>query len=134
MGDAPQTTVAVLGHGSAGRRHAELLRELGHQVVGFDPASPGDAPSAEAAIDAASAVVVASPSAFHAGHARAAVAAGRPVLVEKPLATDAAEAAALAAEAGDTTAGVAMNWRFHPAVLAARELLANERLGRILQA
>lgn len=138
MGTAADTpgasTVAVLGLGSAGRRHAELLRELGHAVVGFDPAVAESAASVEEAIGGADAVVIASPSSLHAEHARAALAAGRPVLVEKPLAADAEAAAVLAREAGEAIAGVAMNWRFHPAVLAARDLLAAGTLGRIHQA
>ncbi|WP_445147911.1 Gfo/Idh/MocA family protein [Baekduia sp. Peel2402] len=128
-------TVAVLGLGSAGRRHAELLEELGVAVVGHDPAvaDGGGAASVDDAIAAADAVVVASPSALHAEHAAAALAAGRPVLVEKPVATTVAAARALQPAAG-LVAGVAMNWRFHPAVLAARALLAEGALGPILQA
>jgi predicted dehydrogenase len=127
-------TVAVLGLGSAGRRHAELLEELGVAVVGHDPAAPdgGAAPDVAAAIAAADAVVVASPSALHAEHAAAALAAGRPVLIEKPIAATVAQARAL--EPRGAVVGVAMNWRFHPAVLAARALLAEGTLGPILQA
>jgi len=125
--------VALVGLGSAGRRHTELLAELGCQVVGFDPAGGGRADSAEEAMAAADAVVVASPSALHAEHVRAAVAARRPVLVEKPAAASASAAQALAraAEEAGVVAGVAMNWRFHPAITAIGEWLGQGRLGRV---
>ena len=50
---------AVLGQGSAGRRHAAGLMALGHEVVGFDPAvadARGDIPMA-ASLDEALACV-----------------------------------------------------------------------------
>ena len=92
----PKLTVAVLGLGSIGSRHAHNLSALGHQVLGFDP-EPSDEPlsctraeSVHAAIAGADAVVVASPTSLH-----------------------------------------AMNLRFHPGVLALRELLRSGRLGTI---
>lgn len=120
----------MLGLGSAGRRHAELLEAEGVRVLAFDPRLGDTDP--RAVIERADAVVVASPSSLHAEQAALALAAGRPVLVEKPLATTVAQARAL--RPGPLTAGVAMNWRFHPAVLAARALLADGALGTVLQA
>jgi predicted dehydrogenase len=132
--------VAVLGLGSAGARHARNLLELGHEVVGFDPA-PAPTPvgvrrvdSLEGAIAAAEAVVVASPSSLHAPQAVAALDAGRHVLVEKPLAMTVAEAeqVVVTAERAKVVCGVAMNLRFHPGVLALRRLLDEGALGTIL--
>jgi predicted dehydrogenase len=129
--------VAVLGLGSAGSRHAENLCGLGHEVVGFDPNGARDAggidraATEEEAVQAADAVVVASPSALHADQAVAALSAGRPVLVEKPLATSVADAERVercAAESG-MVCGVAMNLRFHPAIVCLRDLIASGRLG-----
>jgi predicted dehydrogenase len=133
--------VAVLGLGSAGSRHARNLVELGHEVIGYDPVSPppagsNRAPSAEAAIDSAEAVIVASPSSFHATQAHAALERGRPVLVEKPLATSVEDAERVVAEAerADVVAGVAMNLRFHPAVIELKRLVDARALGRVLLA
>jgi predicted dehydrogenase len=131
--------VAVLGLGSAGRRHVRCLAELGHTVVGFDPGKV-DAPdgmtrvgSPEEAIAAAEAVVVASPSSHHAEHATAALRAGKHVLAEKPLAVDvaAAERVVAAAEHAGVVCGVAMNLRFHPGVLELKRLLDEGALGDI---
>lgn len=135
----PKLTVAVLGLGSIGSRHAHNLSALGHQVLGFDP-EPSDEPlsytraeSVHAAIAGADAVIVASPTSLHAEHALAALEQGRPVLVEKPMAIAPADAARVAAAAHERglTCGVAMNLRFHPGVLALRELLRSGRLGTI---
>jgi predicted dehydrogenase/RimJ/RimL family protein N-acetyltransferase len=126
--------VAVLGQGSIGRRHAALLAELGCEVVTYDPVAGGSAGSEEAALDAADAVVVASPSSEHARQAEACVRRGIPTLVEKPLALDAPHAAGLerlAAGAGVPLA-VAMNLRHHPGVRAVRDALPG--IGRPLRA
>jgi predicted dehydrogenase len=128
--------VAVLGQGSAGRRHAEDLTALGCDVVAFDPRRPtvGAAASAEEAVRQADAVVIASPSSLHAEQALAVIDAGRALLVEKPLATSAADAARVVAAAQETgvPGGVAMNLRFHAGVHCLRELLADEALGDIV--
>lgn len=128
--------IAVLGLGSAGGRHARLLTELGHEVIGFDPVSspPEDvrkAPSIEEAVSAAEAVVVASPSALHAEQARLALERGRHVLVEKPLAVRVADGESLVGEARrtDVVCGVAMNLRFHSGVLGLKDLLDQGALG-----
>jgi predicted dehydrogenase/RimJ/RimL family protein N-acetyltransferase len=126
--------VAVLGQGSIGRRHAGLLRELGCEVVTYDPGAGGSAASEDAALDAAVAVVVASPSSEHTRQAEACVRRGIPALVEKPLALDAPTASRLerlAAEAGVPLA-VAMNLRHHPGVRAVRDALP--AIGRPLRA
>jgi predicted dehydrogenase/L-amino acid N-acyltransferase YncA len=126
--------VAVLGQGSIGRRHAAILQQLGCDVVPFDPAVPGEATSEEAALRAADAAVVASPSSEHERHAVLALRAGVPVLVEKPLALDAAGAARIGLEA-EMVSGildVAMNLRHHPGILKARDLAPE--IGRIVRA
>jgi predicted dehydrogenase len=131
--------VAVLGLGSAGARHASNLLELGHEVVGFDPVAPPHdgrverAGSLEAALDRADAVVVASPSSLHAEQALAVLEQGRHVLVEKPLAVNVADAERVVEAAGraGTVCGVAMNLRFHPALVELRRLLADGALGSV---
>jgi predicted dehydrogenase len=130
--------VAVLGLGSAGARHARNLLDLGHDVVGFDPAASGPAgieraESAAAAIARAEAVVVASPNSLHGAQALAALEQERHVLVEKPLAATATEAAQVvdAAARADAICGVAMNLRFHPAILELKRLVDDGTLGTL---
>src|SRR5215212_4529529 len=130
--------VAVLGLGSAGRRHAKILAELGHSVVGFDPGTTPTpeihrAGSIDVAIDSSEAVVVASPNVLHADQAWIALDRGRHVLVEKPMATTVpdAERVVAAAEQARTVCGVAMNLRFHPGVLALRRLVDEGTLGDV---
>jgi predicted dehydrogenase/RimJ/RimL family protein N-acetyltransferase len=126
--------VAVLGQGSIGRRHAGLLRELGCEVVTYDPVAGGSAAGEDEALAAADAVVVASPSSEHARQAEAAIRRGLPTLVEKPLALDgpaASRVARLAAERGVPLA-VAMNLRYHAGPRTVRELLPE--IGRPLRA
>jgi predicted dehydrogenase len=131
--------VAVLGLGSIGSRHARNLLALGHEVVGFDPRPESDdepwarAPSPREALSSAEAAVVATPTSLHAEHTLLALERDLPVLVEKPITVDLLDAdrvVALAAERG-LPCGVAMNLRFHPGVLALRDLVSQGRLGEI---
>jgi predicted dehydrogenase len=131
--------VAVLGLGSIGSRHARNLLSLGHEVVGFDPRAATDdepwarAPSPTEALATVEAAVVATPTSMHAEHAVLALERGLPVLVEKPITVDPLEADRLVELAGQSglTCGVAMNLRFHPGVLALRDLASQGRLGEI---
>jgi len=135
--------VAVLGQGSAGRRHAQLALQLGHELTVYDPNPAASAPvgaeragSVEECLQGAQAAVIASPSSAHAAQARAAIEHGVATLVEKPLALDAARAAELewlAHERG-TLLSVAMNLREHPGVLRLQETLAAGAIGEILLA
>jgi len=68
------------------------------------------AASAEAVIEGADCVYIATPPASHLGYARAAAAAGRAVFLEKPLAVDLADADAFAKETG--AARIAVNFPF----------------------
>jgi predicted dehydrogenase len=122
--------VAILGLGSAGRRHAQNALEQGHEVLGFDPEADEVSgiervDSMDSAIATADAVVVASPSSLHAEQALAAISAGKPTLVEKPLAVNVDDAGRVVAAARDhgVICGVAMNLRFHRGILGLRELL-----------
>ncbi|ADI15059.1 Gfo/Idh/MocA family protein [Truepera radiovictrix] len=92
-------------------------------------ASLGDA---LAATDA-EAVLVTAPAAAHAPLALEALAAGKHVLVEKPLAEtlEAARAVVAAAEAQGRVLMVSQNYRFFPAPLAVRALLAEGALGAL---
>jgi predicted dehydrogenase len=102
--------IGVVGAGVFGRYHAlKAAAGARSRFVGcFDPdAARAAAVAAEAQgaafarldalVAASDAVVVASPTRFHAEAAMAALAAGRPVLVEKPIAATLEEADAMAA-------------------------------------
>lgn len=132
---------AVLGQGSIGRRHARNLLDLGHEVVAWDPAAvPAEgatvADTLEGALEHAEAAIVASPSSEHAAQALLALEHTCHVLIEKPLALSPADVDPIAAAADDKNLvlGVAMNLRFHPAVIAVREALVSGALGRPLVA
>lgn len=122
--------VGVLGAGIMGER---LLRAAGGQdVVGivglWDPAAaaltrlssemPGlpVMASADAVIDAADCVYVASPPATHLAHARAVLAAGKALFCEKPLAVDVDEARSFLESAADARAAVNFPFASSPAV------------------
>ena len=78
-------------------------------------------------------VAICVPPGDHAAVAMAALAAGRHVMVEKPVALslDDADALAEAAAAHPLVAAVGFNLRWHRQVLAARDLLRREALGRV---
>ena len=81
------------------------------------------------------AVVVATPNSLHAEQSIAFLDAGQHVMVEKPMAMDVAEADAMVAAAGRSSASlmVAHCWRFHPDVLALRDRIAAGELGEIVK-
>lgn len=139
----PSTTVAVLGQGSIGRRHAGLLLEAGATVRVHDPAVsappvPGTtlATSPEAALEGADAAVVASPTSAHLAQARLALEHDCHTLVEKPLSTDPAGVDDLLrlARERDRVLAVGFNLRFHPGPAQVRELVADGAIGRPLLA
>lgn len=131
--------VAVVGLGSAGARHARNLLELGHEVVGFDPAASAGldqierAPTVGEAMERVDAVIIASPTSLHGAHALSAIEMHRHVLIEKPVAATAAEAERVmtAADRAGVVCGVAMNLRFHPGVLELKRLLHDGVLGTV---
>ncbi len=118
--------LGIIGAGIMGERLLRAAREhasdLVHITGVWDPAKaacdriastlPGTAvaDSAEAVIEGAELVYVASPPATHLGHAGAALARGRAVLCEKPLAVDVAEATRFVAE--HPSARAAVNFPF----------------------
>ncbi|MBT3169903.1 MAG: Gfo/Idh/MocA family oxidoreductase [Rhodospirillaceae bacterium] len=139
-------TLAVLGLGSIGTRHATNALALGEAVIGFDPdparremlAEIGGRPagSRAAALDGAAAAVVASPNAHHLDDIGAAISAGCHIMVEKPLAhsTSGVQALLDAAKSGQRVVFAAHNLRFHPAVRAAKAILDSGGLGTPLWA
>jgi len=80
------------------------------------------------------AVVLATPHSQHCKQIVAAAKAGKHVFVEKPLGIDAREAerAARACAEHRVTLAVGYNWRFQPALVEAKRMLEDGRLGKLL--
>jgi predicted dehydrogenase len=139
-------TLAILGLGSIGLRHAGNALALGEKVTGFDPdpvrrellVEKGGQPveSRAAALEGARAAVVASPNAHHLDDIRAALTADCHVMVEKPLAhsTEGVQGLLDMAKASNRAVFAAHNLRFHPAVMAAKAILDSGALGTPLWA
>ncbi len=137
-------TLAVLGLGSMGLRHARNILALGETVAGFDPdparraliaeAGGRAAESREEALDGARADVIASPNAWHLDDVAAALDAGCHVMIEKPLAhtVDGLESLLDTARKRSLVVFVAQNLRVHPSVLAAKDALDDGALGEPL--
>jgi myo-inositol 2-dehydrogenase / D-chiro-inositol 1-dehydrogenase len=137
--------VAVIGTGSMGGMHASLLSELpgvaevlvvdanADRAAAVAAETGGRALTHDEAIDAADAIVIATPVPFHAKTVRAAVAAGIPALCEKPLTEDLAEGRALVELVEGARAHVEMGFqrRFEPSFIEARQRIANGATGRV---
>jgi predicted dehydrogenase len=134
-------TIAILGLGSIGRRHAANFAALGATVIGFDPVGAArDAASGAAlviarsrntALASANAAIICSPSGAHLDDLDAILNAGCNALVEKPLGHQRERATALV-ERGEREGrliAVGYNLRFHPCVAQARNALAAGDIG-----
>ena len=141
-------SIALLGAGLIGRRHAELIlaepEARLHAIV--DPSEGGRAyaeakglrwfPTPEAMLAAGKpdGVLVATPNALHVEHGLLAISAGLPVLVEKPLAADLAGARQLVQAAAK--AGLPLltghHRRHNPLIARAKAMIEAGRLGRIV--
>jgi predicted dehydrogenase len=141
----PATSVAVLGFGSIGRRHARNLISLGvKNLVVYDPSSDARAAaSGEFGYHTAatledvwaagpSAVVVASPSDCHVPHALEAARRGCHLFVEKPLSHSLSGVEELSNEVRDLVTMVACNMRFHPGPATVKRLLDNGEVGDVV--
>jgi myo-inositol 2-dehydrogenase / D-chiro-inositol 1-dehydrogenase len=137
--------VAVIGTGSMGGRHAQLLAGMPdvEEVLVVDAIASradgvardvgGRAMDHDSALDAADAVVIATPAELHAASVDAAMARGIPVLCEKPL-TDAlpsSEALVDRVEAARAHVEVGFQRRHDPGFVAARRRLVDGAAGRI---
>lgn len=137
--------VAVIGAGSMGGRHAQLLAGTpGIDEVMVVDALPeraaavaadigGRAVTHDEALDRAAAVVVATPVELHASTVTAAVQRGISVLCEKPLTEDLATSRALVelVEATDAHVEVGFQRRHDPGYLAGRRMVADGTAGRL---
>lgn len=123
--------IGIVGHGSIGSRHAKNARDLGHDVIVYDPAGAfmraGKTVKFERQIyEEADAIIVATPSPYHEGPLRAAVEHGKHVLVEKPISTSLGMLAPLlrVAEDNDLVVMMGNNLRFHPCVQQTKNWLS----------
>lgn len=141
--------IALLGAGRIGHLHARLLAATPGVdqvlVADVDPARAADAakavggvdavaaPSIEAALDAAGAVVIAAATTAHAELIRAAIGRRLPTFCEKPLAADLDDSIALAAEIEQSGVPFQLGFqrRFDPAYREARRLVVSGELGTL---
>jgi predicted dehydrogenase len=111
----------------------EQVEFVGSFDDGVAKAEGPTAPSLEALLRSADAVVIASTNAAHHRYTLAAAAAGVHVLCEKPLATTIADAREMIAgcRAAGVQLGVALPVRGSPAIVALRDAIASGTLGRV---
>jgi predicted dehydrogenase len=140
--------VAVVGAGAWGINHVRAFARArdAELVAVCDPSEQARgrahelAPRARLVADPAElvgspdvdAVVIATPAASHAAHARAALEAGKHVLVEKPLALSIADAESiLAARRPGKVLMVGHLMLYHPAVDLLRKMMSSGELGTV---
>jgi predicted dehydrogenase len=136
--------ILIVGFGSAGRRHALNLAQLGARIFvtdtradrlkeGLEGAVKGAFPSLKAALSSArfDGAVIATPTVFHVDQAQSLLNAGVKLLLEKPVSIDVASACRLAAR--EAKAGVPIllgyTWRWWPALQALRQKLQGGAIG-----
>ncbi len=137
----------IAGLGSIGRRHLRNLIALNETDIvllrtghaSLPELEAGAYPTESTLADALSrhkpdAVIVANPTALHMSVAIPAALAGCAVLIEKPLADNLSRVDELRAAAKNNAGKilVAFQFRFHPTIQKARELIQQGALGKIL--
>lgn len=149
MGAMPNVKLAVVGLGIGGQIHLRRIKD--NPDVALDALIAPDRPAnrtfaeregvplfqsihdclRERAVDG---VIIASPNACHAEHARACIDAGVAALLEKPITADLAEAAALAAYSTSRNARLLIgHHRAHSSfVKAAAETVASGAIGPVV--
>lgn len=122
--------IGVVGFGSIGSRHAGNAMTLGHDVRCYDP-HVGFWEEREI-YDWCDAVVIASPTEFHAEAMWKAVRLGKHMLVEKPIARSDRELQKLLMLAASNQIVVMMgnNLRFHPCVQQAKQWIDAGEIGK----
>lgn len=139
--------ILIAGLGSIGRRHFRNLVALGEKDLVFYRSNKATLPNEELAgfpveTDLAAAlnnhhpqaVIVANPTALHLEVALPAAEAGCAILLEKPIAEDLARVEDLrrAAEKSGSRILVGFQFRYHPTLNKAKELVESGALGKIL--
>ncbi len=140
--------ILIAGFGSIGKRHFNNLRALGVKDFVFLRSNNSTLDVSELAeyavehsIEAAlahqpDAVVISNPTALHLDVAIPAAVQGCSLLMEKPISHSLARVEELrqAAAAGGSRILVGFQWRFHPTLQKAAEVLQSGQLGRVLSA
>jgi predicted dehydrogenase len=143
--------LGFVGVGWIGRHRLEAIAESGLAQIDAiaDPSPTSVIPAAAHAPDAdivsqfddllamnLDGIVIATPTALHAGQAIAALQAGKAVFCQKPLGRDAPETRAVlaAAKAAGRLLGVDLSYRFTTGLQAIKRLIAHGELGRIYAA
>jgi predicted dehydrogenase len=138
----------IAGLGSIGRRHLRNLRALGGQDILLYRTGRATLPDDELSglpvetdLHAAlgqkpEAVIVANPTALHLAAAIPAAEAGCAILLEKPIShsLEGVERLEAAAQRSGSRILVGFQFRFHPTLQKARELLSAGAVGRVLAA
>ncbi len=137
----------IAGLGSIGRRHLRNLLALGERDIVLLRSGRSTLPADELAsfpveteIEAAlqrhrpQAVIVATPTSLHLPIARPAVEAGCHLLLEKPVShnLDGLDELQRAAQRSGSRILVGFQFRFHPTIQKAKELLTQDTLGQVL--
>lgn len=138
----------IAGLGSIGRRHLRNLRALGEEDILLYRTGRSTLPEDELAglpvetdLQAAlarkpDAVIVSNPTALHLDVAIPAAEAGCAVLLEKPVShsLERVDALTTAAERSGSPILVGFQFRFHPTLQKARQLITEGAIGRVLAA
>lgn len=143
------TKTLIAGLGSIGRRHLRNLVALGETNIVLLRTHRATLPDEELAgyqveTDVGEAlkkhrpdaVIVANPTALHLDVALPAARAGCAILLEKPV-SDSARGLSrlrLAVEKGGAKVLVGFQFRFHPSLLCARQLITDGAIGRVISA
>jgi predicted dehydrogenase len=139
--------IGIVGCGLIGQKRAVAARERGAEIVGFTDVNPALAQGLAGRFDSRAyadldgliaagpdVVIIATVHDALAPLALRAVEAGKHVLVEKPAGQERGEvqAVAAAAKASNRVVKVGFNYRFHPAMLKAKEVLESGALGPMM--
>jgi predicted dehydrogenase len=143
------TKILIAGLGSIGRRHLRNLVALGERDIVLLRSHHATLPEEELAgypvetdlVEALrkhrpQAVIVANPTALHLDIVIPAARAGCAILLEKPIShsTKGLRRLQAAVEKSGSRVLVAFQFRFHPSLLCARQLLSEDAIGRIISA
>ena len=140
--------ILIAGLGSIGRRHLRNLKALGETDILLYRTNHATLPDEELAsfpvetdlsralAQKPDAVIVSNPTALHLDVAIPAAEAGCHLLLEKPISNslDRVDALAAAAQKSGSRILVGFQFRFHPALRKARELILAGCIGRVLSA
>ncbi len=128
----PMKIGVIGGLGSAGKRHANNLRELGCDVFVYD--EPDDQKLGLSKLTSCDGIIIASPTFTHLDYLDWCIYNNKPVLVEKPIGDDLlhAQLSISLAKEKRLPVFVGLNLRFHDCVIEAKKRIHS--LGKILWA